>query len=121
MAERWARRVRELAGESRADVRNSLLAEAAYFDVLHDQSAHPVQAEFADVDVRLLSPEWVRYRVLAALYFTAGDSDRALTALARAQLAFTNRSEYFEFERDLLIVLHRRILGSLREAGAYAA
>ena len=106
-ADAWDKRAVDLSDFCDLKMQNSALAAAACLDVIVRHNLRAASGKFADVQLDMLSPQWLRHRTKAAYWLTAGNIPETLAEIARAQYSFPNRLPFFDFERMLLGRLHR--------------
>jgi hypothetical protein len=111
-ADAWEKRALDLSDFCNVKIQNSALAASACFDLIFRDDVRTAKGKFSEVQLDLLSPPCVRYRVAAAYWLAAGNIAAALAEIARARYSFPNRLPYYEFERMLLTRLHRRAIAT---------
>ncbi len=109
-ADAWDKRALDLSDFCAIKRQNSALAASACFDVIFRDDIRAARGKFAEVQLSILSPLWLRYRIAAAYWIAARNVPAALAEIARARYSFPNRLPYYEFERTLLATLHRKAI-----------
>lgn len=114
-ADAWEKRALDLSDFCNLKLQNSALAASACFDVIFRDDVRAARGKFAEVRLGILSPPWLQYRIAAAYWLSAGNVPAALAEIARARYSFPNRLPYYDFERMLLIRLHRKAIATKPE------
>jgi hypothetical protein len=109
-ADAWDKRALDLSDFCAIKQQNSALAASACFDVIFRDDIRAARGKFAEVQLSILSPLWLRYRIAAAYWIAARNVPAALAEIARARYSFPHRLPYYDFERLLLTTLHRKAI-----------
>lgn len=106
-ADAWDKRAMDLSDFCDLKLQNHATAASACLDVIFRNNLRAAASKFAEIQLDILSPEWLRRRATAAHRISAGNIPEALAEIARARYSFPNRLPYYEFESMLLGRLHR--------------
>ncbi len=117
----WDDRALELSQRAGPALRHVVFARSACIDVLYRGAFTAAGEKFFDVDLDSISPAWFRHRCKAAYALINRNISAALAEICQAQQAFPARLPLFEFERSLLILLHRQVLEGARPRDIIAA
>jgi hypothetical protein len=106
-ADAWDKRALDLSDFCSVKLQNFTAATSACLDVILRDDLRTAASKFADIQLQMLAPRWLRHRSKAAYWLTLGNIPETLAEIARAQYSFPNRLPYYDFERMLLGRLHR--------------
>lgn len=106
----WEKRALDASDFCDVKLQNSAQAASACFDLIFRNDVRAARGKFAEVQLTLLSPSWLRHRAAAAYLLAAGNVPSCLAEIARARYAFPNRLPYYDFERMLLTSLYRKAI-----------
>jgi hypothetical protein len=111
-ADAWDHRAMDLRCLCSAPQQQTAIAKSACFDVLFRNDVQAAKRKFADLDVRTISPPWLRHRTNAAHRIAAGQISEALAEISRARRFFAKDVPYYEFEETLLKRLEEKALAT---------
>jgi hypothetical protein len=117
-ADAWDHRAMDLRCLCSPPQQQTAIAKSACFDVLFRNDVQAAKRKFADLDVRTISPKWLRHRTSAAHCLSTGQISEALAEISQARRFFAKHVPYYEFEEMLLKRLEEKALAT-RESFDY--
>ncbi len=110
----WNERAVELSDACEPRSRNLALANSACFDAIFGEDLESSRNKFHEVEIETLCPAWFMHRAKAAYWLTLGNVPEALAEVCRSEFAFPKCLPCYDFERSLLVRLHRKALTRIR-------
>lgn len=110
----WNQRSVELSDACDPRSRNLALANSACFDAIFGEDLESSRNKFREVEFGTLCPASFMHRAKAAYWLALGNVPEALAEVCRSEFAFPKCLPCYDFERSLLVRLHRKALTRIR-------